>query len=298
MQIIIPMSGQGSRFVKAGYTVPKALIRVEGKPVIEYVADMFPDENDITFICNREHTEQTDMASVLKRVRPSGKIVVIDSHKKGPVFAIKQMYDDIEDDEDVFVSYCDYGQVWDYAQFKKDAARCRCAGAVPSYTGFHPHLLHRNLYAGVLADEQGMMTDIQEKHCFTENPEDSFHSGGAYYFNSGALMKKCFDELIDANIHLNGEHYVSLAYYLLKRDRLPVYIPTVKHFMQWGTPEDLEEYEAWSRLIHHDMGKEKAITDIPAAREPMVKVPYGEGTDEYEKCYHYWKEYLTHVWSI
>jgi len=34
MQIIIPMSGFGERFKKAGFLLPKPLIEVEGKPII------------------------------------------------------------------------------------------------------------------------------------------------------------------------------------------------------------------------------------------------------------------------
>ena len=50
MQIVIPMSGYGERFRAAGYTVPKPLIEIDGKPIIEYVVGMFPGENDFLFI--------------------------------------------------------------------------------------------------------------------------------------------------------------------------------------------------------------------------------------------------------
>lgn len=292
------MSGQGSRFVKAGYMVPKPLLRVDGKPIIEHVTDMFPGEQDYVFICSNEHLKNTNMAEVLRKIKPEGKIVGIESLKKGPVYAVAQVFNEIADDEPVLISYCDYGQFWDYEQFKKDVARLDCAGAIPSYTGFHPHLLHKNLYAGVLVDNRGMMTDIQEKHHFTDDPEDSFHSGGSYYFKSGALAKKYFKELMDKDINLNGEYYVSMVYFLLKRDGLDVFIPTIEHFMQWGTPEDLEEYEAWSRLVHDDLNKEKATTDIPVNREEIVKIPYEKGSAEYKKSYQYWKDYFTKLWSI
>ena len=52
MQIVIPMSGFGERFRRAGYSVPKPLIEVEGKPMIGHVIDMFPGETDFVFICN------------------------------------------------------------------------------------------------------------------------------------------------------------------------------------------------------------------------------------------------------
>ena len=41
MKIIVPMAGTGNRFVQAGYTDPKPLIKVMGKRVIEYILDAF-----------------------------------------------------------------------------------------------------------------------------------------------------------------------------------------------------------------------------------------------------------------
>ena len=41
MQIIIPMSGFGERFRAAGYAVPKPLIEVDGKTIIQHVVEMF-----------------------------------------------------------------------------------------------------------------------------------------------------------------------------------------------------------------------------------------------------------------
>ena len=54
-QLIIPMSGFGERFKKKGYRMPKPLIEINGKPIIEYVIKMFPNTENIIFICNKEH---------------------------------------------------------------------------------------------------------------------------------------------------------------------------------------------------------------------------------------------------
>ena len=37
MQVIIPMSGTGQRFIKAGYKLPKSLIVLEDKPIIHHI---------------------------------------------------------------------------------------------------------------------------------------------------------------------------------------------------------------------------------------------------------------------
>lgn len=52
VQIIIPMSGFGERFRRAGYAVHKPLIEVDNKPIIGHVIDLLPGETDFTFICN------------------------------------------------------------------------------------------------------------------------------------------------------------------------------------------------------------------------------------------------------
>ena len=52
MQILIPMTGNGSRFVNKGYSRLKPFIEVHGRPIIEWVVKMFKgDEHLINFIC-------------------------------------------------------------------------------------------------------------------------------------------------------------------------------------------------------------------------------------------------------
>jgi hypothetical protein len=49
---------------------------------------------------------------------------------------------------------------------------------------------------------------------------------------------------------LNGEYYISLVYNLMLRDGLPVLVyDKIPHFCQWGTPEDMEEYNNWSTIF-------------------------------------------------
>ena len=54
-QLVIPMSGFGERFRVRGFDVPKPLIPVAGRPIIEHVLEMYPAELDVLFIVNQEH---------------------------------------------------------------------------------------------------------------------------------------------------------------------------------------------------------------------------------------------------
>lgn len=255
MKIIIPMSGLGSRFIAAGYKDPKPLIKVHDKPIIEWVVKMFPDcpqeKNEFVFICRKEHAISTNLVAELKRIKPEGHIVVIENHKRGPVYAVSQIFDSIKNDEPVLISYCDYYMNWDFFDFRKSVIKSEIDGAIPCYTGFHPHLLPRNnLYAGCLVDKNKLLLDIQEKFSFTKNKSEGFHSPGVYFFKDGATLKKYFQMALDLDLSLNGEYYVSLVYQLMLRDKLKIFIyDQIKYFCQWGTPQDLQEYLFWIEQI-------------------------------------------------
>lgn len=243
MQIVIPMSGFGERFRKAGYTVPKPLIEVAGRPIIEYVVDMFPGEHDILFICNEDHLAEPKfrMRETLAAIRPGARIAGVPGHGKGPVFAVAEVFDAIRDDSPVIVNYCDFTCYWDYAHFKRFVTETACDGAIPAYRDFHPHSLGSTYYA-YLRETGGWAQAIQEKQPYTDAPLQEFASSGTYYFATGALMKQAFRETIARDLNVNGEHYVSLAYIPLFEAERRIAIYGLQHFMQWGTPADLADY--------------------------------------------------------
>ena len=271
MHIIIPMSGIGKRFVEDGYRIPKPLIVVDEKPIIEHICNLFPDESKFTFICNSKHLAETNMRQVLQNIKSQSNIVEIQNHKKGPVYAVSLVKDLIEDDEEVIVNYCDFGTYWNYQDFLNHTRNRNADAAIPAYKGFHPHMLGNTNYAFIREKKQWVL-EIKEKEPFTNNRMDEYASNGTYYFKKGAYVKKYFQELIDKNINLEGEYYVSLIYNLLVEDGLKVSIYNIQHMLQWGAPQDLEEYKNWSKYFKNILTKhnksvplDKSITLIPLA---------------------------------
>ncbi|MET1413007.1 NTP transferase domain-containing protein [Roseibium sp. HPY-6] len=250
MQIVIPMSGFGERFRRAGYRLPKPLIEVEGKPIIEHVVEMFPGEENFVFICNNDHLNNADfgMETLLKRICPTGRIVGIPAHKRGPVHAVQQAMHLLDPSEPVVVNYCDFTCFWDWHHFRKFVRTTGCDGAIPAYKGFHPHSLGTTNYA-YMREDGGWVRDIREKQPFTDNRMNEYASSGTYYFASAELMRAAFDATVSQDLNINGEYYVSLAYRPLFEDDRQVAVYPLQHFMQWGTPEDVEEYNVWSNAF-------------------------------------------------
>ncbi|MEO0818513.1 MAG: NTP transferase domain-containing protein [Pseudomonadota bacterium] len=246
-QIVIPMSGFGERFRRAGHTLPKPLIPVDGKPIIAHVIDMFPDTEDFIFICNEDHLSHPDyrMAETLRRYCPTGKIIGIGAHKLGPTNAVLQAAEHIDPTRPVIINYCDFTCYWDYSEFLSFVTETECDGAIPAYRGFHPHSIGSTFYAYV--KETGLwMDDIQEKQPWTDTPMNEYASSGTYYFKSGELCLSALRAQMALDYSVNGEYYVSLAYKVLQDAGARTAVYELQHFMQWGTPADLEEYLGWS----------------------------------------------------
>jgi NDP-sugar pyrophosphorylase family protein len=246
MKIIIPLSGIGQRFINAGYKTPKPLIEVDGLPIINHVINLFPNEKDFIFICNDKHLKETDMRHILLKIMPTCKIIEVPvENRKGPVDAVTYAYDLIHDNDEVIVSYCDYGTYWNYNDFLEKVRNSEADGAIPAYIGFHPHMLGNDNYA-FMKHSNMWMNEIQEKKPFTDNKMNEYASNGTYYFKTGSILKKYFNILIERNLNLNGEFYVSMVYNLLIENGLKVLIYEIENMLQWGTPYDLEIYNMWS----------------------------------------------------
>lgn len=275
MNVIIPMTGYGSRFVAAGYRELKPFIRVLDMPVIEWIVTrMYPDDVNFIFVCRGEHLQKdASMEERLTALAPKTKVVAIqDWIKKGPVYDVLRAYrmlcetGEIDTKEPCIINYCDFYMVWDYRAFVKEAAARNCDGAVPCYTGFHPHLLpEKNYYASCLTDEEDNLIEIREKYSFEKDKMKAKHSPGTYYFKNGEIMEKYCQILTEhGECAINGEFYASLPYQFMVKDGLKVWIPTdIDYFCQWGAPEDLREFVYWTDLVRHagEQEKKKAAGD-------------------------------------
>ena len=257
MQIIIPMSGFGERFRKVGYKLPKPLIKIDGIHMIGHVVNLFPKESDFLFICNEEHLREDSfcMEKIIKSYCSSAKVIGIKPHKLGPVHAVLAAKENIDLNKNVIINYCDFSCYWDWNKFKKFAELSDFDGIIPAYKGFHPHSLGTTNYA-YIQEEDGLVRDIQEKKPFTSNKMNEYASSGTYYFSSGKLMLESLQYVVEENLNINGEYYVSLAYKKLLIDRKRINIYPLQHFFQWGTPEDLEEYNFWSKTFKLIISKE------------------------------------------
>jgi NDP-sugar pyrophosphorylase family protein len=273
MKIIIPMAGSGDRFIKAGYTDPKPLIKVNNKRIIEYILNIFSNDDEIIFICNESHVKNTNIKNILLSLKPNAKIIEIPNHKKGPVHTVNYCLDLIQDDEEIIISYCDNPFLYNKNDFLNFLKINSPDGCIFSHSGFHPHSLNSTKMA-FIKNNGNIVEEIKEKECYTDNHLNEHASTGTYYFKKGSYIKKYFPKMIEKNLNYNGEYYVTLAYNLLIKDGLKIMYYDTPYVTVFGTPEEVKSFEAWNVLLSSGQVKNEK---------------------ELIQSYNYWKSYHEQV---
>lgn len=279
MKVIIPMSGLGKRFVEAGYKEVKPLIEVDRKPILSHVLSLFPGipSTDIHLIARKEHALKERLEAMWEGIH----VHEIPGHSLGPVYAVSQIFSQfsqIQDDEEVILSYCDYGTVWDFSAFLEAMRSVSADGGIPAYRGFHPHMLGTDNYAFLRLNEDGDVVEVREKEPFTADRMSEFASNGTYYFRRGSDVKHFFQKVLadpepNGRFQKNGEYYISLVYNAMIEEGRRVRPFEIQKMLQWGTPKDLEEYTAWSRHFHFQRSP-----TIPASSATLILPLAGKGS--------------------
>lgn len=258
MLIFIPMAGRGERFRRAGHRLPKPLIPVEGRPMIERVVAGFgplrPGDRFL-FAVNRIHAETTPILEELARVAPEAAVAVVEPHRDGPIRTLLACADRIPRDEPVTLNYCDFGVRWSFEAFRAWCEAGPWDAALSAYRGFHPHSLGPTLYAYLRvaeapADAPGARAlEIREKHHFTADKLGEYASAGLFWVRAGRLLLDAAAAVARDDERVAGELYVSTAMQRLVAagDRVGVW--PLERFYQWGTAEDLADYAAWADAL-------------------------------------------------
>jgi NDP-sugar pyrophosphorylase family protein len=184
------------------------------------------------------------------------------------VFTVVTSSVSIKKEEPIIIVYCDTPFTWDYEDFKKYVKDKD--GCVVSCKGFHPHSLSSTLWAHSRLDGDNQVLEIKEKACYTDNHLEEHASAGLYYFGKGKYVTKYFRQLIDENRSFNGEFYITLVYNLLIRDGLKVYSYLNDYVLGFGTPNEVQNFEAWQTILDGAQVKNE---------------------EELLQCYNYWKSY-------
>jgi len=231
LNVLIPMAGAGSRFTQAGYTFPKPLIDVQGKPMIQVVAENLNIKANFIYIVQKEHREKYNLDTLLNLVTPKCKIVEVDELTEGAACTALLAKKYIDNDSPLFFANSDQFVEWDSNEFFYKMNETEADGGIVTFKATHPK------WSFAKTNEEGLVTEVAEK-----NPISDLATVGFYYWKHGSDFVKYAEEMIEQDIRVNGEFYVCPVYNQAVKDNKEIRTFNISKMWGLGTPEDLKYY--------------------------------------------------------
>jgi dTDP-glucose pyrophosphorylase len=236
MNFVIPMAGLGSRFVEAGYQIPKPLLPAHGKTLLEWSVDSLPLElaTRLVFIGLKEHRDKFDLEAVIRSLyqQYNPQFHWLDQSTRGQSETVCLAASLLDQEVGLLIFNIDTAfRSADLADLLQKSQYDGVLGAFDSEEA-------RFSFASI--NEAGRVKEVREKIAISSNALT-----GLYHFSSTAAFLEIAQQAIDADEREKGEFYVAPLYNkLIERGAHFVLAPSEAHWIL-GTPA---EYEAFLEL--------------------------------------------------
>ena len=231
MNVLIPMAGAGSRFEQAGYTFPKPLIDVNGKPMIQRVVENINIDATHIFIVQKSHYEKYSLHHTLNLISPGCKIVQVDGVTEGAACTTLLAKEYINNNDPLVLANSDQYVDWDSSQYMYSCMTDDIDGSILTFNSTHPK------WSYAKTNDQNFVTEVAEKKPISENA-----TVGIYFWKKGKDYVECAESMIEKNIRVNNEFYVCPVYNeaILKHAKIKTF--HIEKMWGLGTPEDLDTF--------------------------------------------------------
>jgi NDP-sugar pyrophosphorylase family protein len=225
------MAGLGRRFPKDKYYLPKPLIDVNGKPMIQRAIESLDLDGQYYFVL-RNNEFLNIQKDVIKKIVKDPVFVTVGETTEGPACSILLLKDYINTKDELVTANCDQIMDWSSKLFLHNVRLYD--GAVVTYYSD----TDKNSY--VKLDRNGRAVYFAEKEVIS-----NISLNGIHYWKRGKYFVDSAEAMIANNDRApNGEFYVSISYNYMIKAGLKCgifHVPNECHHAV-GVPFDLERF--------------------------------------------------------
>jgi NDP-sugar pyrophosphorylase family protein len=238
LNIVIPMAGRGSRFANEGYELPKPLIPVLGKPMIQVVINNLKPrcEHRFIFLCLKDHIEKYQVDKKLKEWAPGCKIVVVDKVTEGAACTVLLAKEYINNENPMMIANSDQWVDVNINEYLSQMEKDNADGLIMTMWADDPK------WSFVKFDENNKIVQVVEKKVVSNEA-----TVGIYNYRKGKYFVEAAEKMIVNNIRVNNEFYVAPAYDVMIQSKKKITIYNVGREMDgmygMGIPTDLKKFE-------------------------------------------------------
>ena len=231
LNVLIPMAGAGSRFEQAGYTFPKPLIEVNGKPMIQVVVENLNLEANFIFLVQKSHRQKYNLDTLLNLITPGCKIIEVDGVTEGLAVTTLLAKELINNDNPLLIANSDQFVEWNSNEFMYKMQETKADGGIVTFKATHPK------WSFAKTDNEEYITEVAEK-----NPISDIATVGIYYWAKGSDYVQAAEQMISKNIRTNNEFYICPTFNESISNGNKIKNFPIDKMWGLGTPEDLRYF--------------------------------------------------------
>lgn len=231
MNVLIPMAGLGSRFKDAGFSFPKPLIEVNGKPMIQMVVDNLNLKANFIYLVLSEHLKQYNLKQMLNLITPKCKIIEVKGLTEGAACTTLLAKKFINNNNPLLIANSDQIIEWNSNEYFFGINSEKLDGSILTFNATHPK------WSFVKKNNMGNVIEVAEK-----KPISNEATVGIYYWKKGKDYVKYAEQMINKNIRTNNEFYVCPVFNEAILDKKIIKTKKIDKMWGIGTPEDLNNY--------------------------------------------------------
>ena len=231
LNVLVPLAGAGSRFAQQGYTVPKPVIEVNGKPMIQVVVENLNIEAHYIFIVQKEHYEKYNLKYLLNLIAPGCDIVQVEGITEGAACSTLLAKDYIDNDAPLVMANSDQYVEWNSNECMYAFTADEIDGGIVTFEATHPK------WSYALVGDDGFVKEVAEKKVISNEA-----TVGIYYWKRGSDYVKYAEDMIAKNIRVNNEFYVCPVFNQALEDDKKIKVKRINRMWGIGTPEDLDNF--------------------------------------------------------
>lgn len=233
MNIIMGMCGLGSRFTKAGSTLPKYLIAYHGAPMIYHSVETLKIPGRIHFVVREDHLlEYKFLEKMLLGL--GDEIIVCKGNTDGAAQSLLLAKPHIKNQDAPMISLnCDQYLSWNPHALRDEMTR----NPETSYIVTYNETSNKCSY---VREENNRIVEVREKKVISKDA-----TIGLYHWAHTQDFFKDAEAMIADNHRENNEYYVAPVYNYSIARGLEVKKFSIKNEEFWpvGTPDDLMDFQ-------------------------------------------------------
>ncbi|RAS55675.1 nucleotidyltransferase-like protein [Vibrio diazotrophicus] len=231
VNLLMPMAGRGSRFSKSGYSLPKPLVKLNGKPFFWWSIMSISRSVEITTltcVILKEHIEKFDIDKKILSYFPEARFVILEDVTSGALETAISGLKCINNDLPVIINDCDHA-----FEVNKLSESINLLKESENLDGYLCHFKSDSpAYSYGQYDQSEKLIETVEKRVIS-----NLAIAGAYIFKSKQLVSLYYEEY--KNNCLYDELFISGLYNFMVSDGKVIKGILLDSHLSFGTPDEL-----------------------------------------------------------